>query len=128
MTVSPGYGPPYDQGRMLASTADRERALDVLKAGFAEGRLTQEEHDDRAGGVYSARTYADLAALTGDLPGGQWLASSWQQPVPWQPVPPLRQPVPRPPADRRANELAIVVLMLGLLLLFMAILAIAAPG
>jgi hypothetical protein len=71
MTLTPGYGfPPGDPGRMLASTADRERALDVLRAGFAEGRLTQEEHDERVGRVYAARTYADLAAVTGDLPGG----------------------------------------------------------
>jgi Domain of unknown function (DUF1707)/Domain of unknown function (DUF4190) len=72
MSLTPGYGfPPADYGRMLASTADRERALDVLRAGFAEGRLTQEEHDERVGRVYTARTYADLAAVTGDLPGGQ---------------------------------------------------------
>ena len=114
MTVSPWYGPPYDQGRMLAATADRERALDVLKAGFAEGRLTQEEHEARAGGVQSARTYADLAALTGDLPGAQWFVPSWQQPpVPWQPVPP-RPRAPRPPPDL-ATKVTIVAAVLMLL-------------
>jgi Domain of unknown function (DUF1707) len=118
MTVSPGFGPPCDQGRMLASTADRERALDVLKAGFAEGRLTREEHEARAGGVQSARTYADLAALTGDLPGGQWFVPSWQ-PAPWQPA-------PYPAAVQRANQVAIAVLMMGLLVLFLALLTIAA--
>ena len=34
---------------LRASTADRERAVDVLKAGFAEGRLTKDEYDGRAG-------------------------------------------------------------------------------
>jgi hypothetical protein len=56
---------------MLASTADRERALDVLKDGFVEGRLTKEEYDTRVGSTYVARTYADLAEVTADLPGGQ---------------------------------------------------------
>jgi uncharacterized membrane protein len=55
---------------MLASTADRERAIDVLKAGFAEGRLTKDEHEERAARVYAARTYADLAPLVADLPAG----------------------------------------------------------
>jgi len=94
MTLIPGYGfPPSDPGRMLASTADRERALDVLRAGFAEGRLTQEEHDERVGRVYTARTYADLAAVTADLPGGQ-------PPVPPYPPPAAQYPpavMPYPP-------------------------------
>jgi hypothetical protein len=127
MTVSPGYGPPYDQGRMLSSTADRERALDVLKAGFAEGRLSKEEHDARAEGVQSARTYADLAALTGDLPGGQWFVPGWQ-PVPWQPVPPSLRPAPHPPAVDRANQVAFAVTMMLLLVLFLGLMAAAMSG
>ncbi|HET7017536.1 MAG TPA: DUF1707 and DUF4190 domain-containing protein [Streptosporangiaceae bacterium] len=55
---------------MRASTADRERAVDVLKAAFAEGRLDQSEYADRVGLVYSSRTYAELASLTADLPVG----------------------------------------------------------
>jgi hypothetical protein len=62
------------QARMLpamrAATADRERAVDVLKAGFAEGRLTQDEYNERIGRAYAARTYGDLAAITADLPAG----------------------------------------------------------
>jgi hypothetical protein len=86
MTVNPGYGfPPADPGRQLASTADRQRALDVLKAGFAEGRLTKDEHDERVTQVYTGRTHADLAVATADLPGGQL-------PVPYYP------PAPYPPA------------------------------
>jgi hypothetical protein len=55
---------------MLAANADRERAVDVLKAAFAEGRLTRAEHDDRAARVYAARTYGQLEVLIADLPTG----------------------------------------------------------
>jgi hypothetical protein len=55
---------------LLASHADRERAVDVLRAGFAEGRLTQTEFDERVARTYASRTYGDLYELTGDLPAG----------------------------------------------------------
>jgi hypothetical protein len=54
----------------LASNADRERTVGVLRAGFTEGRLTQEELDERVALAYAARTYADLWALAADLPAG----------------------------------------------------------
>jgi hypothetical protein len=57
-------------GGVRASDADRERAVDVLKAAFAEGRLTKEEHEARVHRAYGARTYAELAALCADLPAG----------------------------------------------------------
>jgi hypothetical protein len=57
-------------GHVRASSSDRERAVDVLKAGFAEGRLTKEEYDERTGAAYSSRTYGELARLTADLPVG----------------------------------------------------------
>ena len=53
-----------------ASDADRERAIGVLREAFAEGRLTAEEHSARVGQAYSARTYAELAAVSADLPTG----------------------------------------------------------
>jgi hypothetical protein len=56
-------------GSAGASDADRERAIDVLKAAFAEGRLTWEEHGIRVRQVYSSRTYAELATLAADLLG-----------------------------------------------------------
>jgi hypothetical protein len=85
---------------MRASSADRERAVDVLKAGFTEGRLTQDEYNDRMGRAYAARTYGDLAALTADLPAGA-------SPVPAWPVP-AYQP---PPSG--TNSLAIASMVLG---------------
>jgi uncharacterized membrane protein len=69
---------------MRAATADRERAVDVLKAGFAEGRLTQDEYNDRMGRAYAARTYGELTALTADLPAGV-LPTIWAAPQVYQP-------------------------------------------
>jgi hypothetical protein len=62
--------PAVGYGHIRASSGDRDRAVDVLKAGFAEGRLTKEEYDERTGQVYSSRTYGELARLTADLPAG----------------------------------------------------------
>jgi hypothetical protein len=67
------YGP--NPGSMLASNADRDRAIDVLRAGFAEGRLTQSEFEDRMARVQASRTYDQLAELTCDLPAGPWAAA-----------------------------------------------------
>jgi hypothetical protein len=61
-----GAGP----GHLRASHADREQVIDALKAAFVQGRLTKGELDARAGQAFAARTYADLAALTTDLPAG----------------------------------------------------------
>jgi hypothetical protein len=103
--VSPGYpqqvagfhGQARMNANMRAASADRERAVDVLKAGFAEGRLTQEEYNDRMGRAYAARTYGELAALTHDLPTGPW-------PAAW----PMPQPQPA-----TTNSMAIASMVLG---------------
>jgi len=67
-----GSGPqvPAVNPAWLAASADRERAVSVLRAGFAEGRLSQDELDDRVARAYAARTYGQLWALTEDLPAG----------------------------------------------------------
>ena len=71
MTMGPGYGlAARGPGRMRASDADRDRAAEVLKTGFAEGRLDKDEYDTLLGQVYSAQTHADLMTLTSQLPGG----------------------------------------------------------
>ncbi len=90
---------------MRAATTDRERAVDVLKAGFAEGRLTQDEYNDRMGRAYAARTYGELAALTADLPAG---------PLPIWPV-----SVYSPPAAS-TNSMAIASVVLGVAEFFTA--------
>ena len=106
MTARPGYGmTPWGDGRLLAASADRERAVDVLKAGFAEGRLTKDEYDARVAQAYTARTYADLATVVADLPGGHAAT-----PYPLQPYGPAYLPVP----TRRTNSMAIASLVCGL--------------
>jgi hypothetical protein len=57
------------RGQLRASHADREQAIDVLKAAFVQGRLTKNEFDLRVGQVFASRTYADLGTLTSDIPG-----------------------------------------------------------
>ncbi len=64
-----GMGPMVSPS-WLAATADRERTVGALRAGFVEGRLTQDELDERIAQAYAARTYGDLWALTADLPTG----------------------------------------------------------
>ena len=61
----PGYG-----HHLRASDADRDRAIEVLKSGFADGRLTKDEFAERQDKALVARTYRDLAALLADLPAG----------------------------------------------------------
>ena len=60
--------PAPDHGRLRASHTDREQVVDLLKAAFVQGRLTQDELDGRIGQALAARTYAELAVLTADLP------------------------------------------------------------
>jgi Domain of unknown function (DUF1707) len=57
-------------GRLRASSADRERVIELLKIAFVQGQLTQDELDTRVGQALASRTYADLADLTGDIPAG----------------------------------------------------------
>jgi DUF1707 SHOCT-like domain len=58
------------RGHLRASHADREQVIGTLKTAFVQGRLTKDELDARAGQAFAARTYAELAALTADLPAG----------------------------------------------------------
>ena len=53
---------------MRAAQADRERAVTVLKAAYAQGRLTKDELEARVGQAFESRTSAELAALTADIP------------------------------------------------------------
>jgi len=55
-------------GDLRASHDDREQVVGTLKTAFVQGRLTEEELGVRAGQVYAARTYAELAGITADLP------------------------------------------------------------
>jgi len=58
------------RGRLRASDADREHMIDTLKTAFVQGRLTKDELEMRAGQAFVSRTYAELAAITADIPAG----------------------------------------------------------
>jgi hypothetical protein len=77
-TAGPGY--------LRASHADREQVIEVLKTAFVQGRLAKGELDTRVGQAFASRTYADLAAVTADLP--TWLIGA---------------PPPRKPAQAKAQ-------------------------
>ena len=72
--------------RLRASHADREQVIDALKAAFVQGRLDKGEFDARVGQAFISRTYAELAALTADIPAG-----------------PAASPPPRRPARARVH-------------------------
>jgi len=52
---------------LRASDADREAAVEKLRAAALEGRLDHDELEHRLAAAYSARTYAELSELTGDI-------------------------------------------------------------
>jgi hypothetical protein len=54
--------------RLRVGHADRERVVEALKGAFVQGRLTRDELDVRVGQALAARTGAELAALTADIP------------------------------------------------------------
>jgi uncharacterized membrane protein len=117
--------PPPGHGHLRASQADRERAIDVLKAAFAEGRLDQEEYTDRVGLAHASRTYDDLGALVADLPVGPF-GTLAPAPAPAAgPLPP--PPVPAPPARLRLpprtsmTPLVIAALIAGIMVPTIAI-------
>ena len=58
------------RGDFRASQADREQAIEALKTAFVEDRLTKDEFDLRVDQALASRTYAELAAVTADIPAG----------------------------------------------------------
>jgi Domain of unknown function (DUF1707) len=58
------------RGRLRASHADRERVIDTLKAAHVYGLVTKDEFDERVAQTFAARTYAELAVITADIPAG----------------------------------------------------------
>jgi DUF1707 SHOCT-like domain len=91
------------RGHLRASHADREQVIGMLKAAFVQGRLAKDELDMRVGQALASRTYADLAALTADLPAG--LART-------QPVRKPARAKARPTAIVKARPTAIVAVIL----------------
>jgi hypothetical protein len=57
-----------DKPAPLASDAERERGVALLRDAVVEGRLTLEEFSDRVGRAQLARTEPELSELVADLP------------------------------------------------------------
>jgi hypothetical protein len=94
---------------MRAAHTDRERTVDVLKAAYAEGRLSADEFGQRFEAASSAQTYGQLAQLVADLPAGPGLAPAVAM------VPPTFMPPPQPVRPAPNNGVAVASMVLGLL-------------
>jgi hypothetical protein len=76
--------------RMRASDAEREAVTARLRDHYAEGRLTNDELDERVSAALSAKTFGELRTLTTDLPGPAPVPPrtaarpSWDGPPPWR--------------------------------------------
>lgn len=120
----PGGGQPWDpqppawqpaptpQSAMRAAHTDRDRTVDVLKAAYAEGRLSAQEYSERFDAVNRAQTYGQLAQLVADLPSGPMIAPMGGA-VPMMPQTFLPPPVYQPP--KPTSGVAVTALVLGLL-------------
>jgi hypothetical protein len=87
------------RNRFLASDADRERVIEILKTAFVHGTLTKDELDERTGRTLASRTYGDLATITAGLEPKPPQASRIPQVLRPGPVAP-----PRPSAAARAGK------------------------
>lgn len=56
------------RGNLRASDADREHVIDALKAAFVQGRLSKDQLEVRAGLALASRTWAELTAITAEIP------------------------------------------------------------
>ena len=92
---------PTDPSRLRAADADRDRAAEMLRRAAAEGRITFDELDERIGQAYAAKTFADLEALTSDLPG-----PGVGTPVPARP----RYQPPEVPAGTPASSFSLAIM------------------
>ena len=93
----PGDERAARRASLRASHADREQVVGTLKDAFVQGRLTKDEFESRMAHALAARTYADLAPLSADLPA-----------LPPVPRPP-RKPVPARPAKPAVRNGARVI-------------------
>lgn len=74
--------PPMPARAIRASDQDRDAVVQRLQAAFAEGRLDDEEFDERMRAALTARTSANLAPLLGDLPAAPGRAAAPLTPGP----------------------------------------------
>jgi Domain of unknown function (DUF1707) len=69
--AEPGKEMAADTGGGDLFPVDREQVIRTLKTALGQGRLTEDECDERVGQASAARSRAELAVLTADLPVGQ---------------------------------------------------------
>ena len=72
MLTSRSAKPALEEGERLhaAHAVARDQVTRILGAAREQGRLTEEEHDERSALVPASRCWADLDALIADLPAG----------------------------------------------------------
>jgi len=58
---------PITGGNLRASDTDRDQVATLLSTAYAEGKLSQEEHDERLDQLMVAKTFDDLLPITEDL-------------------------------------------------------------
>src|ERR1700722_8237172 len=109
--------PMASRHRLRAGHADREQVIEALKTAFVNGRLTKNELAARTGRALAARTYADLAALTADIPAEPAAA----EPVTAAPAPARPTPAAGPPGPAIRRPLAKAAAISGVCLLVAAV-------
>jgi Domain of unknown function (DUF1707) len=82
VTTGPEDPAVTGRDRIRACHTDRGYVIETLKDAFVHGRLTKDELDLRVGRALTARTYADLGALTADIPPAPAAARSARPPAP----------------------------------------------
>ncbi len=82
--VPPAELPPAElrPAELRASHQDRDQVVEVLRVAAGDGRLSPDELDERLEVAMTARTYAELAALTKDLPAAPGLLPGAPAPEP----------------------------------------------
>lgn len=99
-------------GHLRTSRADREQVIDVLKAAFVQGRMRKDEFDARVDRTFASRTYAELAAITADIPADIPARPTGDQPPrPVGPAP-ARTPMIHAAKARRFMIIGVVLLVL----------------
>src|ERR1700760_3666656 len=88
-----------DTGAVRASNAERDVVAGKLQDAFAEGRLDDDEFDQRMRAALTAKTHAELDVLLTDLPAAP--VGGGQPPAPG--AGPARRPRPRPARSSRGG-------------------------
>jgi len=74
--TEPGEEMPAGAGGGVHPLIYRDQVTRTLKAALVQGRLTEDEYDERMGQASASRSGAELAALTADLPVGRMDAAA----------------------------------------------------